>query len=84
MNGYPPIITANKFHTVQQRIRDKTVNCQKRGPALKDTAPAETITTATYIPSDEVIRLTNSVNRGLEHSDTPENIVALILQGISA
>lgn len=37
-----------------------------------------------YIPSGEVIRLTNAINRGLEHPDTPENVVSLILRGISA
>ena len=37
-----------------------------------------------YAPSSEVIRLTNAVNRGLEHPDKPEDIVSLILQGASA
>ncbi|MEY8574833.1 recombinase family protein [Oscillospiraceae bacterium 21-37] len=37
-----------------------------------------------YAPSGEVIRLTNAINRGLEHPDKPEDIVALILQGASA
>lgn len=83
-NRYPPIITVNQFHAVQQRIRDKTVNYQKKKPAFKDTAPAEVITTTSYIPSGEVIRLTNAINRGLEHPDAPEDVVALILQGISA
>lgn len=36
-----------------------------------------------YTPSSEVIRLANAVNRQLEHPDHPEDIVALILQGIS-
>ena len=37
-----------------------------------------------YTPSSEVIRLTNAINRGLEHPDAPEDVVSLILQGISA
>ena len=37
-----------------------------------------------YTPSAEVIRLTNAVNRGLEHPSAPENVVSLILQGVSA
>ena len=37
-----------------------------------------------YAPSSEVIRLTNAINRGLEHPDAPEDVVSLILQGISA
>lgn len=43
-------------------------------------APAE----ETYIPSADTIRLTNAINRGLEHPDKPEDIVSLILQGVSA
>ncbi len=37
-----------------------------------------------YVPSSEVIRLTNAINRGLEHLSAPEDVVALILQGVSA
>ena len=37
-----------------------------------------------YAPSSEVIRLTNAIDRGLEHPDKPEDIVSLILQGVSA
>lgn len=37
-----------------------------------------------YTPSSEVVRLTNAINRGLEHPDKPEDVVALILQGVSA
>lgn len=40
--------------------------------------------TADYAPSEAAIRLTNAVNRGLEHPDKPEDVVSLILQGISA
>ena len=37
-----------------------------------------------YQPSEEVIRLTNAINRGLEHPDHPEELVSLILQGAAA
>ena len=37
-----------------------------------------------YAPSSEVVRLTNAVNRGLEHPSAPEDVVALILAGVSA
>lgn len=37
-----------------------------------------------YAPSAEVIRLTNAINRGLEHPSVPEDVVSLILQGVSA
>ena len=37
-----------------------------------------------YQPSGEVIRLTNAINRGLEHPDHPEELVTLILLGAAA
>ncbi len=37
-----------------------------------------------YVPSAEVIRLNNAINRGLEHPDEPEAVAALILQGAAA
>ena len=37
-----------------------------------------------YEPSAEAVRLTNAINRGLERPDQPEEIVKLILQGVSA
>ncbi len=38
---------------------------------------------ASYTPSEEVVRLSNAINRGLEKPERPEDVVALILQGIS-
>ena len=37
-----------------------------------------------YAPSAEVIRLSNAINRGLEQPDSPEAVMALILQGVAA
>ena len=37
-----------------------------------------------YQPSEEVVRLTNAINRGLEHPDHPEELGSLILQGAAA
>ena len=37
-----------------------------------------------YVPDSKVIRLTNAINRSLEQPDAPENVVSLILQGVSA
>lgn len=37
-----------------------------------------------YQPSGEVMRLTNAINRGLEHPDSPEDVITLILQGAAA
>lgn len=37
-----------------------------------------------YTPSEDTIRLTNAINRGLERPEHPEDVVSLILQGISA
>ena len=39
---------------------------------------------AAYEPSADAVRLTNAINRGLERPDQPEEIVKLILQGVSA
>lgn len=37
-----------------------------------------------YTPSAEVMRLDNAINRGLEQPDSPEAVMALILQGAAA
>lgn len=37
-----------------------------------------------YTPSGDAVRLTNAINRGLEHPEHPEAVTALIMQGISA
>ena len=37
-----------------------------------------------YAPSAEVIRLSNAINRSLEQPDSPEAVMALILQGAAA
>ena len=37
-----------------------------------------------YTPSEETVRLTNAINRGLEKPEHPDEVAALILQGISA
>ena len=37
-----------------------------------------------YTPSEDTVRLTNAINRGLENPEHPEDVVGLILQGISA
>lgn len=42
------------------------------------------LTQEPYQPSEEVVRLTNAINRGLEHPDSPEDVISLILQGASA
>ena len=49
-------------------------------PAGEHDAPTE----EAYIPSADTVRLTNAINRGLEHPDKPEDVVSLILQGVSA
>ena len=37
-----------------------------------------------YTPSAEVMRLDDAINRGLEQPDSPEAVMALILQGAAA
>lgn len=83
-NGYPLIIEQAVFQEVQQQIRDKTANYNKREQPIPKASMNEEMQEVTYKPSDEVIRLTNAINRGLEHPDAPEDVVAMILQGISA
>ena len=83
-SGYPSIIERDVFQKVQQRIRDKTAHYQKKDKPIKDDSLVEKIKEVSYIPSDEVVRLTNAINRGLEHPDRPDEVVGLILQGISA
>ena len=47
-------------------------------------AEHDTLSEETYVPSEDTVRLTNAINRGLEHPDKPEDIVSLILQGVTA
>lgn len=39
---------------------------------------------SSYIPSGEAVRLANAINRSLERPNAPEEVVSLILQGVSA
>jgi hypothetical protein len=47
-------------------------------------AAAPTAAKADYVPSPEVMRLANAVNRALEHPDVPEAVIDLILQSAAA
>lgn len=83
-DGYPPIIDQSVFQNVQQRIRSKTENQKTRERSIHKTLTEKEETEDSYMPSDEVIRLTNAINRGIENPTKSEDVVALILQGISA
>lgn len=83
-SGYPPIIEQDVFQEVQRRIREKTANYQRRETPTAMKPPVEETPARSYSPSSEVIRLANAINRGLEHPDKPEDVVALILRGVSA
>lgn len=50
----------------------------------RQVAEHETPIETTYRPSEEVIRLTNAINRGLENPESPEEVVSLILRGAAA
>ena len=50
----------------------------------RQTAEQERPERISYQPSGEVVRLTNAINRGLEHPEDPQEIVSLILQGAAA
>ena len=61
-------------------IPDADLLSEVERQAAEYTPPAE----GGYAPSEETVRLTNAINRGLEKPERPEDVVALILQGISA
>ena len=61
-------------------ISDDTLLAEVERQAAEYTPPAE----GGYTPSEDTIRLTNAINRGLEKPERPEDVAALILQGISA
>lgn len=61
-------------------ISDNDLLAQATRQMMEHDHPAE----QPYTPSAEVVRLTNAVNRGLEHLSAPEDVVSLILQSVSA
>lgn len=63
----------------QITIWDDDLLTKVSSQAIEHDRPAQKL----YAPSSEVIRLTNAINRGLENPNAPEDVVALILQGVS-
>ena len=61
-------------------IPDADLLAEVERQAAEYTPPAE----GGYTPSEDTVRLTNAINRGLERPEHPEDVVALILRGISA
>lgn len=61
-------------------IPDADLLSEVERQAAEYTPPAE----GGYTPSEDTVRLTNAINRGLERPEHPEDVVALILRGISA
>ena len=53
----------------------------ERQAAEYEPPPADS---APYTPSEDTVRLTNAINRGLEKPERPEEVTSLIMQGISA
>ena len=62
-------------------IPDADLLAEVERQAADYTPPSDS---AGYTPSEDTIRLTNAINRGLEKPDRPEEVAALIMQGISA
>jgi hypothetical protein len=54
------------------------------GEITRQISEYETPVVTAYQPSEEVIRLTNAINRGLENPESPEEVVSLILRGAAA
>lgn len=63
-------------------ITDTVLLAEIERQAAEYTPPATD--TSHYVPSGDAVRLTNAINRGLEHPEHPEDVLSLILQGISA
>jgi len=61
-------------------ITDADLLAEIERQAAEYTPPSDT----SYEPTGEVVRLTNAINRGLEHPEQSEDMVALIMQGITA
>ena len=62
-------------------IHDATLLAEVERQAAEYTPLSDS---AGYTPSEDTIRLTNAINRGLEKPERPEEVTALIMQGISA
>lgn len=136
-DGYPPLVEAEDFRSVQDVIQSKTADHTPReerpaerlkpflrcgscgshltrfgrrgcrndalylkcegcganitipdadllGEVSRQIAAHDNPDTKPYAPSEEAVHLANAINRGLEHPEEPEEIVSLILQGVSA
>ena len=62
-------------------IPDADLLTEVERQAAEYTPPADS---PGYAPSEDSVRLTNAINRGLEKPEHPEEVTALIMQGISA
>ena len=62
-------------------IPDADLLSEVERQAAEYTPPADS---PGYAPSEDSVRLTNAINRGLEKPEHPEKVTALIMQGISA
>ncbi|MCI8525310.1 MAG: hypothetical protein HFF17_05180 [Oscillospiraceae bacterium] len=82
-DGYPVIIKQETFQAVQRQIQSKTENYTHKEKMPPRPVPEPPVL-GPYIPSGEVIRLTNAIHRGLERPESPEEVVSLILQGVAA
>ena len=62
-------------------IPDAVLLAEVERQAAEYTPPADS---AGYTPSEDTVRLTNAINRGLEKPERPDEVTTLIMQGISA
>ena len=62
-------------------ISDAALLAEVEQQAVEYTPPADC---AGYLPSEDTVRLTNAINRGLEKPEHPDEVTALIMQGICA
>lgn len=62
-------------------IPDADLLTEVERQAAEYTPPADS---PGYAPSEDTVRLTNAINRGLKKPERPDEVVTLIMQGISA
>ena len=77
-NGYPQIITPEDFG---QAARIKAERNTYRKPTLQDIPRQFEITVTEYVPTDEIQRMTNKINRLLDSENTgKDKVEALIIE----
>ena len=87
---YPPLIDQRTFQAIQEQIKNKTARSHRGSQSrsrqrLRATACRQNLQEyQTDKPFERVSYLQNAIDRAMEAPEDPEEILALILQAISA